>query len=540
MADIISKPLWDKLIDCEFYVGDKLFFNLKTPEHGLKPDIRFSWSRVPGHFTYNCKLEVINLFISDDWYSVTHIIVRAGYASGAKQSFSCQVFATYRPDAGPDSSIVFESIVANAEAGLLDAQPYLLKYVSPGYSIQKLCIAVASQMGLQCQLYLTKDLLDASFSDVVLEESFETGYQMWAYIYKILEAKAKGDGKTLQMIIFDQLVIFFEKEANGSLSSSTPAGTSNSEIPMLTNTLDATFTAGTLTVTAPWTPNIYPGSVFYCNPKRFTGGKALPNQVYLEGTYKDKTNMFYVITQDVVFETNGNRNQMKLMAVKASTSPSKSLTELSADGEQITDKAKQDAEAWKQNVAKLYEEKFKNKKEIRVGEEKKEEPEQVIVAGEEEPVKIPESWGAGFTGDSMSIGEVADKQRSIEGIARQYFGKMVSISWIRGNGNITSGGAAYNQMLGTCMILLATYKYWTDDTKLRSEYAIDTQNWNNLTATSRVVVPQISSWKILAKDDRIINHCNTLADFWQHEGSRLRANIYRDLADILQNAEIQN
>lgn len=540
MADIISKPLWDKLIDCEFYVGDKLFFNLKTPEHGLKPDIRFSWSRVPGHFTYNCKLEVINLFISDDWYSVTHIIVRAGYASGAKQSFSCQVFATYRPDAGPDSSIVFESIVANAEAGLLDAQPYLLKYVSPGYSIQKLCIAVASQMGLQCQLYLTQDLLDASFSDVVLEESFETGYQMWAYIYKILEAKAKGDGKTLQMIIFDQLVIFFEKEANGSLSSATPAGTSNSEIPMLTNTLDATFTAGTLTVTAPWTPNIYPGSVFYCNPKRFTGGKALPNQVYLEGTYKDKTNMFYVITQDVVFETNGNRNQMKLMAVKASTSPSKSLTELNTEGEQITDKAKQDAEAWKQNVAKLYEEKFKDKKEIRVGEEKKEEPEQVIVAGAEELVKIPESWGAGFTGDDMSIGEVADKQRSIEGIARKYFGKMVSMSWIRGNGNVTSGGTSYNQMLGTCMILLATYKYWTDDTKLRSEYAIDTQNWNNLTATSRVIVPQISSWKILAKDDRIINHCKTLADFWQHEGSRLRANIYRDLADILQNAEIQN
>lgn len=539
--ELLSKPLWDRYIDVKFYIGEKLFYSLKTPEHGLKPNIRFSWSRVPGNFTYNCKLEVINLFISESWYDVTHIEVEAGYFKASKQSFSCHVFSTYRPDAGPDSSTVFECIVASATAGLMDAQPYILKIVKEGYTVESTLKGIAKQMSMKCCTYLDPAIYSMPFSEQSIEESFSNGYQLWNYVYANLAGKAKSRGCTLQLIVFDKEIIFFMKDATGKLvtgQAHTAEGEQKGlEIPALLNVLDATYTSGTLTVTAPWTPNIYPGAVFYADPQRYTGSKAFPNMVRAQGTYKDETNLFYVITQDVVFETTGNRNQMKLLAVKASNSPQGSLQEIWKVGKDEDAKAEIGYKELAKKIAENYSEKFKQKLEIRLGDS--DEPTRLIEAQAGRP-KIPDEWGAGFEGNSQTD-DYVKKQSSITQIAGRYFKSMPSMKYVMGSRTPTIlAGDPHNQFIGTCLILLSTYKHYLEDIDKNKDFKLSIYQWHNMPEYQALRIPSISDWKSLMKDSRVSNMCRWLSKDCYRLGLSNWGRIYAMYADIIDNAEILN
>lgn len=360
--------LFDRIIKLAFFKKDSesAVEIIDCPSSGIKPKISFSYKRVPGQFTYNCRLEVTNWFSLTNWYDYTKVNVVAGYRTASSvhtNSFMCQIFSSYKPLGGPDEPVIFECIVAEANSKLLEDYPYTLHYYNTKSTCADVIAEACKKTHLQAVLNVAPYLLESNFSASILEETFDSAYQVFNYIYDKMLKIAETKNESLQLIIYDKYIILQHRAEDGTVYPSKEVASAVSlsaiGVPILDQTTDVTFTAGTLSVTAPWNPDIFPGCIFYCSPALYTGSKALPNSVARGSDPITKTNCFYTITQEVKFSTTGNENQMKLLAVKMSNSPAAQLIDAStakAKAEKLDADTRKQVDAYIAAIEELYKE----------------------------------------------------------------------------------------------------------------------------------------------------------------------------------------
>lgn len=369
--------LFDRIIDLTFVHQDsaKKPLNIKTPRYGLKPKITVSWNRVPGNFCYNCQIQVTNMFLNWNIYDIASIVIEAGYTSlgGTKTvTLDCQVFDAYRSTPGPDGATVFDCLTAAANSSLFNQQPYHFLYYNKQYTIAQVLLRTAEELQqADANLIFMLDLVDeewlksTSWNDTDYEDvQFSTGYGLLDYIQRHLSQLAYARNKhKIYMTVFGNKVIFEETDEKGNPCILPPSAQQEAgivatgkrwlgaiPIPKLDHATDITYTAGTLTAVAPWNPDIFPGCTFYCNPKYYTGGTGLPNQIIREGKLKDKDDLYYCLTQKVTFSTTDNTNEMRITAVQFSTSPAKNVLDVDAKEAKELDK---EAESLKKRAEKL-------------------------------------------------------------------------------------------------------------------------------------------------------------------------------------------
>lgn len=297
---------------------------ITCPEHGKKPEIYFEWKRVPEEICYQCSLKITNLYLNVEVARVHEITITAGYSSDLgthKCTFNGSVFNSYTPSPGPDGYTVFDMLVAKADANLFSRMYTFTLYNNESkHTVREVLDKVCQKMiGTTFVSRLSSQLLDDTFSEESMDITGKTGYALLNEIQIILNNKVSSHGHFVKTMLFDKSIIFaeFDKEGKCSVQEDVKA---SRDVTILRLISSADWNAGTLSITAPWVPEIAPGSLFKCYPQYFQGSAALPNEVAIQQLQRDSQDTYYVITQTVKFSTT-EENEMTIMAVPLSNSP---------------------------------------------------------------------------------------------------------------------------------------------------------------------------------------------------------------------------
>ena len=343
--------LYDRIIDLELYYTDKQddsgkgrnkVLKIHCPRQGKKPAITFSYSRVPGNFTYSCTITITNMYMTIEAARVKTIRVTCGYNSINSEitsTFTCQIFASYRPTPGPDGTTVFESIVASADNDLFSQRAVKLTVYNNSKhkpTVREVLETSFDAEHLQMKpiLRLSEGLLDSQFSQVDCSVFSTTGYRFITELQTRLTSNIDSDKGFINVSIFDDSVCFTEyeyilekkKDKDGNeievkvgaeVSKNIKQDDSKLKLHTikLTNLTSVDWNAGVVTISAPFTPQVKPSSYIKLDTKYFTGGKGLPNDLQLLGTHLDEYKIYQVITQSVNFSTTDDINTMEIMAV---------------------------------------------------------------------------------------------------------------------------------------------------------------------------------------------------------------------------------
>lgn len=334
MSDIIQYIHYDRYIDLTLYGrDDETFLAIRQQAKGYKPGISISYKRVPGSFTYSATVTIKDFFCNFPIYNVRRIAAELGYFSGdgAKGSryitLDLNVFFAYRPTASPNGDTVFECIVGSASDDWITRQPYkLIVAIDPNNTVRAVLDKTANESPILKPTYtttLTKDLLDKTvWSDKYVERSFNTEFSFIEYLHLRLIELAKPLNHGVQLTLFNNEYHFVETdlETGNPIIDAEYLESNNSSIPLLSRTTNVTWTAGTLSVVAPFDPSVHPGTVFKCSPNIYTGN-TLPVIVAREQGQKSQTDCYYCLLQTVEFSTVGSTNQMTILAVPVERSP---------------------------------------------------------------------------------------------------------------------------------------------------------------------------------------------------------------------------
>ena len=535
--------LFDRYIHCTFYEGTKVAAIIKTPKAGIKPKIVFQWKRVPGQFAYSCRLEITNWFSNIAWYKYTRVVIEAGYqtqASMAKefaQIIDCQIFASHKPNGGPDMPVIFECIVAKAESNLLNDSPYTLHYYNKE-SIGAVITEVCNKLKLTPSLYIDPYLEGEIFSVVDIEESFKTGYQVLNYVYKALSSKVAAKGDSLQMLVFNNHLIIQQRDTEGNVYPDKQLANAQSldaiSVPILDKTTDVTFTAGTLSATAPWHPDIYPGAIFYCLPSYFTGGVGYPNSVAQERalSQKSKDNVYYVLSQTVRFSTVDNINEMTINAVPLSNSPAKALLseeEVQKQAEEAAKKTQKVLDDAIETIAQVY---------------KDAHSESTITIGAKDSQEVPakSAWESSWMPDSYeayqikagdTLSGLLDKKRA-GGSLKPPFD--VFSDDVVGKTSTDPNFRVSGVYFGYPLIALATYHYYI---QLRSKnpgeaakYRINASDPDNIKTGNYLIIPQLK-YESLNKNEDVARLFAEITEYYNAKGRKSWSKPSQRLAQII-------
>ena len=107
---------FNKLIDIKF-ITQKDAFEIKTPRHGIKPQIEITGNLTSQDYVLNFEVRITNFFC-DDIDSITDVVVTAGYEGNMSAGLSGKVQNVYTESPGPDKVTVLSCVTANYEAWL--------------------------------------------------------------------------------------------------------------------------------------------------------------------------------------------------------------------------------------------------------------------------------------------------------------------------------------------------------------------------------------------------------------------------------------
>lgn len=337
-AQETAYSLYDRYISCEItYTSDsgQKSIVIDCPEKGMKPDISISYKRVDGNFVYEATVTFTNLYLRINPANIDTIKLQMGYRGGAKGIHFIEmyltVFASYAPEPGPDGTLVCECIVGKADTGLWGANGFnFWLYNNPkkwkvGDILGKQ--GIERYTHVRVDNFLSTELNNYTFSEKNIPRcEFSTFYTMIHWIQSVLNTLNKD--KKVTTIMFNDRVVFIEMNSKGiaNLDSKKSLTTEGARVPHLVLVENAEWNASILTVTAPFTPEIVPGTLFLINPKYFKASKSVPNSVARSGMMKDPMEAYFVITQQVSFATTGNTNRMVLTAIPYKWSPLQNQT----------------------------------------------------------------------------------------------------------------------------------------------------------------------------------------------------------------------
>jgi hypothetical protein len=310
---------------------------INCTNQGLKPDMTFSVSLLPGQNCYNAILKIRNLNLADrDIRSWTRMVVTAGYRTGDKASYSCPIFASYIEEPNPDGITTFEGIVVGTAENILNDEYIEIHFLQEEMSLRELTEAVAQGISpnIKVECSISEKIMDEQPITMSKQTVYaENGAAVLSWLQTtvsqfIQNISTKDGGAPVSAFIQltgDKLQII-------ALNGPNDIPLNKEGIINLDMVGGATFNGTALTVVAPWNPALKPGDLFYMPPE-FINGSKLPN-VLSEKDYRNNDNLYRVLTMSVSFASVENVNRMEILAVPAQWSgqlPSDRSTTMRAD-----------------------------------------------------------------------------------------------------------------------------------------------------------------------------------------------------------------
>lgn len=330
----------------------KRTFSINCSTQGIKPDITFSFSLIPGNSVYNLKLSIRNFCINNKCVNIrnfTNLIVEAGYQGiGARGSnrkntitMPCTIFSSYQESPGPDGITVFECVTVSELTGFLNNDYIDIVFNENEVTVREYitrCVRFAGggkddgkgniekEGKLIVHNYLKENYLDYKIKVEKGTTRVANGYALiqqmtytlkeWGEDIQIREVDCiTKEIKTIPLKIFvsiakdDIYIMALDPIYNKAIDENTKTKEEIIDLRAVTN---ASFSGPALTVTAPWNPKLLPEKLFVM-PPNFINGSNLPNLV--EDIYKNANNYYRVLTIDIKFSTVGNENQMTVLAI---------------------------------------------------------------------------------------------------------------------------------------------------------------------------------------------------------------------------------
>ena len=321
-------------------------FSVLCSTQGIKPDITFSFSLIPGNGVYNVKVSIRNFCIDNKNVNIrnfTDLVLEAGYqgigpkGSNRKNTISipCKIFTSYQESPGPDGVTVFECVTVSNVTGFISDDNIKMTFNEDTVTLEEFitrCVKFAGggrddEPGkINIHNYLKKEYLSAEINVEKGTYHLANGYALIQKMTEILtgwgktvikkEKDAKGNevlkylkpfvNLSLEDIYIMALDPYFNEAVNEEIET-------KEEVIDLKAVTSASFSGPTLTVIAPWNPKLLPEKLFVM-PPNFINGSKLPNLIG-DSIYKNPDNYYRVLTMDIKFSTVGRENQMSVMAI---------------------------------------------------------------------------------------------------------------------------------------------------------------------------------------------------------------------------------
>jgi len=308
--------------------------NIPAVEHGgLKPDITFSASLLPGEMFHEVTLTLKNYKMPFDIRQYTRMEITAGYRKQNNDGvqfdevlirrFPIEIFYSYNLTPAPDSVTVFKGVIVSSftDNSIEDYFSMNNDYELVFYRD----VTVDEYIQLVIQLINTKgyniavkDNIPDEAKNLVMNTGPD-GNDMYGKTFKfssvpdiirsivsMLEAAYDNLGKkgSFNVHISDGILVIFCTDGYYSTDEA---------IVNLNCISSATLNAGIMNVTAPWYPPLIPGAIIKVS-REYIDGSDLPNVIDVD-ELMGVDNLYRVLTMDVEFSSIGTANTMKITSI---------------------------------------------------------------------------------------------------------------------------------------------------------------------------------------------------------------------------------
>lgn len=310
----INDSLHYKLVSTESS-ANVMSMHIECPATGMKPDINFSVSVLPGQACYKAILKIKNLCIDTvdirTWETMT---IEAGYRHGTTVKFTCPIFSSYLESPNPDGVVAFEGITVGQVGNIMTTAPINVTFKKNKVTVYDVLSAMTPAIGSNVSL---EDSLAKEVRDMELTVSTDNNYYFdnslsminWMQSFLGDAVRKQYPGTNLVIQLFnDKLKVFW-------LNGKNTIASLRDEVISLDCVKGASYSGTALSVSAVWNPRLLPGDLFFMPPAFFNGSK-LPN-VLKASDYTNPDNLYRIITMSINFGTVDGNNEMQLLAMPA-------------------------------------------------------------------------------------------------------------------------------------------------------------------------------------------------------------------------------
>ena len=308
--------------------------NIPAVEHGgLKPDITFSASLLPGEMFHEVTLTIKNYKMPFDIRKYTRMEITAGYRkqdNGGTQfdevlvrTFPIEIFYSYNLTPAPDSVTVFKGVIVssftdnNIEDYFSTTNNYEMRFYRD-VTVEEYINRALELINLNhYNLSLAENIPESAKRCLMNTGPDSTGMYGKTFtfssipdilrsIVNMLETAYSYLGKpgSFNVHISDGILVIFCTDGYYSTDEA---------IINLDCISSATLNAGIMNVTAPWYPPLIPGAIIKVS-REYIDGSDLPNVIDVD-ELMGVDNLYRVLTMDVEFSSIGATNSMKITSI---------------------------------------------------------------------------------------------------------------------------------------------------------------------------------------------------------------------------------
>lgn len=249
---------FNKLIDIKFVTQSETF-EIKTPRHGIKPQIEISGNLTSQDYVLNFEVRITNFFC-DNIDAITDVVVTAGYEENMSAGLTGKVQNVYTETPGPDKVTVLSCVTANYDAWLNKTIDMKLK---EGFALSTAIDQLTSALGFE------PALIDGTVASLTCAAPLSVNGRCSEAVSELKKAfpgvSIVPEGKKLRVY-------------------PTTAGRQSATIHKLNLLTQAPqYSGGTVSIIAPWNPMVKPGDYvqFFNNFKKTTVGAVVTNVAYV-------------------------------------------------------------------------------------------------------------------------------------------------------------------------------------------------------------------------------------------------------------------
>jgi len=308
--------------------------NIPAVEHGgLKPDITFSASLLPGEMFHEVTLTLKNYKMPFDIRQYTRMEITAGYRKQNNDGvqfdevlirrFPIEIFYSYNLTPAPDSVTVFKGVIVSSftDNSIEDYFSMNNDYELVFYrdvTVDEYIQLVVQLINTKGYNIAVKDNIPDEAKNLVMNTGPD-GNDMYGKTFKfssvpdiirsivsMLEAAYDNLGKkgSFNVHISDGILVIFCTD--GFYTTDEPVV----ELDCISS---AVLNAGIMNVTAPWYPPLIPGGIIHVE-RTYIDGSDLPNVIDVD-ELMGIDNLYRVLTMEIDFSSIGGMNSMKITSI---------------------------------------------------------------------------------------------------------------------------------------------------------------------------------------------------------------------------------